>query len=81
MRSTMGRGRTTFERSVVGTVTSGLLQSLHGGPVSGEIIGHGTGAVLSSTLLEGFLSRGFMHPMPSTAQRSWHWAAARTSFR
>lgn len=64
MRSTVGRESTTFGFSILVTVTFGLLQSIHGTPVVGEIFVYATGAVLSFTLLEGFLSRGFTAAMP-----------------
>lgn len=64
MRSTIGRESTTFGFSILITVTFGVLQTLHGTPVMVEIFIYAAGAVLSFTLLEGFLSRGFLHPMP-----------------
>lgn len=64
MRSTTGRESTTFGFSILVTVTYGLTNSMQGPPTVSEIFLYGTGAVLSFTLLEGVLSRGFRHPMP-----------------
>ncbi|MGQ1797366.1 hypothetical protein ACT4S5_09545 [Kocuria oceani] len=64
MRSTIGRESTTFGFSILVTAAFGVLQTLHGTPVMAEIFLYATGAVLSFTLLEGLLSRGFLHPMP-----------------
>jgi hypothetical protein len=64
MRSTIGRESTTFGFSILVTVTFGMLQTLHGSPAIVEIFLYAAGAVLSFTVLEGILSRGFLRPMP-----------------
>ncbi|MFC3300791.1 hypothetical protein FJV46_05840 [Arthrobacter agilis] len=63
-RSTIGRESTTFGFSILVTVVFGLLQKLEGSPSLGAIVVYAVGAVLSFTLLEGVLSRGFTAPMP-----------------
>lgn len=64
MRSTTGRESTTFGFSILVTVTFGVQQHVLGQPTLLEIFLYATGAVLSFTLLEGFLSRGFKEAMP-----------------
>jgi hypothetical protein len=63
-RSTIGRESTTFGFSILVTVVFGLLQKVEGSPSMGAIFVYAVGAVLSFTLLEGVLSRGFTAPMP-----------------
>lgn len=63
-RSTVGREGTTFGFSILVTVTFGLLQTLAGSPDVPRIFLFAVGAVMSFTLLEGALSRGFRTPMP-----------------
>ena len=63
-RSTVGRESTTFGFSILVTVTFGLLQTLHGSPDVARIFLFAVGAVMSFTLLEGMLSKGFRTPMP-----------------
>lgn len=64
MRSTVGRESTTFGFSILVTVSFGLLQATEGSPDVGVVFLFATGAVLSFTLLEAVLSRGFRRPMP-----------------
>ncbi len=64
MRSTVGRESTTFGFSILVTVSFGMLQATEGTPDAGTIFLFATGAVLSFTLLEAVLSRGFRRPMP-----------------
>ena len=64
LRSTVGRESTTFGFSILVTVTFGLLQTVVGSPDVARIFLFAGGAVLSFTLLEGVLSRGFRTPMP-----------------
>jgi hypothetical protein len=69
MRSTVGRESTTFGFSVLVTATFGLLQTMEGTPDVPRIFGFGVGAVLSFTVLEAFLSRGFRRSMPQHGTR------------
>ena len=64
LRSTVGRESTTFGFSILITVTFGLLQAMEGSPDVGRIFAYAVGAVVSFTVLEGVLSRGFRRPMP-----------------
>ncbi|HAQ60276.1 MAG TPA: hypothetical protein DCR63_08015 [Microbacterium sp.] len=64
MRSTTGRESTTFGFSILVTVTFGLTQAVEGSPTVPDIFLYATGAVLSFTVLEGVLSRGFRDPLP-----------------
>lgn len=70
LRSTVGRESTTFGFSILVTVTFGILQSTHGSPNTLQIFGYAVGAVLSFTLLEGALSKGFRRPMPQHATQT-----------
>ncbi len=63
-RSTVGRESTTFGFSILVTATFGLLQSARGSPSAPRIFAFAMGAVLSFTVLEAVLSRGFRRPMP-----------------
>jgi len=64
MRSTVGRESTTFGFSILVTVTFGILQKTQGSPTVPEIFLYAIGAVLSFSVLEAVLSRGFRRPMP-----------------
>lgn len=64
LRSTIGRESTTFGFSILVTVVFGLTQHLRGQPALMELFLYAGGAVLSFTLLEGILSKGFRLPMP-----------------
>lgn len=64
MRSTVGREATTFGFSILATVSFGVVQSTQGSPGVMQIFLFAIGAVMSFTLLEGILSRGFVKPMP-----------------
>ena len=64
MRSTVGRESTTFGFSILATVAFGILQTTQGSPSILEIFLYATGAVMSFTLLEGVLSKGFRKPLP-----------------
>ncbi len=64
LRSTVGRESTTFGFSILVTVTFGLLQTVEGPPDVTRIFLFAAGAVMSFTLLEGVMSRGFRRPMP-----------------
>ncbi|SFF50640.1 hypothetical protein [Blastococcus tunisiensis] len=64
LRSTVGRESTTFGFSILATVTFGMLQVTQGSPDLPRVFLYAVGAVLSFTLLEGVLSRGFRRPMP-----------------
>ncbi len=64
MRSTVGRESTTFGFSILVTVTFGMVQHVHGSPTVFHIALFAIGAVLSFSLLEAILSRGFRRPMP-----------------
>ncbi|WP_454084123.1 hypothetical protein [Georgenia sp. Marseille-Q6866] len=64
LRSTVGRESTTFGFSILVTVSFGMLQATEGTPDAGMLFLFATGAVLSFTLLEAVLSRGFRRPMP-----------------
>lgn len=64
LRSTVGRESTTFGFSILVTVNFGLLHTMEGSPGVSRIFLFAIGAVLSFTLLEGVLSRGFRKPMP-----------------
>lgn len=70
LRSTVGRESTTFGFSILATVTFGLLNSTYGSPTVPQIFAYAVGAVLSFTLLEGVLSRGFRRPMPQHATQT-----------
>ena len=70
LRSTVGRESTTFGFSILVTVTFGLLQTTHGPPDRPRIFLYAFGAVMSFTLLEGILSRGFRSPMPQHHTRT-----------
>lgn len=70
LRSTVGRESTTFGFSILVTVTFGALQSTQGSPKTPEIFVYAIGAVMSFTLLEGLLSRGFRRPMPQHATQT-----------
>ena len=63
-RSTVGRESTTFGFSILVTVTFGLLQTTEGSPDVPRIFLFAVGAVMSFTLLEAGLSKGFRRPMP-----------------
>lgn len=76
LRSTVGRESTTFGFSILVTVSFGMLQATEGTPDPGRIFLLATGAVLSFTLLEAVLSRGFRRPMP---QHQSHVLAVGTS--
>ena len=64
LRSTTGRESTTFGFSILVTVTFGVLQTMAGAPNLPHIFLYATGSVLSFTLLEGILSKGFQRSMP-----------------
>ena len=64
LRSTVGRESTTFGFSILVTVVFGLMQSVDGSPQLSHIFSYAFGAVLSFTLLEAILSKGFRAPMP-----------------
>ncbi|MEE6295354.1 hypothetical protein [Georgenia wangjunii] len=64
LRSTVGRESTTFGFSILATANFGVLQVMHGTPDIARVFLFATGAVLSFTLLEAVLSRGFRKPMP-----------------
>ncbi|WP_432501236.1 hypothetical protein [Kineococcus arenarius] len=70
MRSTVGRESTTFGFSILVTVTFGLLQVLQGSPDVLRVVLYAVGAVMSFTVLEGVLSRGFRGPMPQHRTRT-----------
>ncbi len=70
MRSTVGRESTTFGFSILVTVTFGMLSAVQGAPKVPETFAFSVGAVLSFTLLEGLLSRGFRRPMPQHATQT-----------
>ncbi|MEV0881553.1 hypothetical protein AB0I85_27405 [Micromonospora echinofusca] len=76
LRSTVGRESTTFGFSILVTVNFGLLNAMEGSPGVFHIFLFAIGAVLSFTLLEGLLSRGFRKPMP---QHHTHVQAVGTS--
>lgn len=76
LRSTIGRESTTFGFSILVTVTYGLLQAVDGPPDVARIFLFAVGAVMSFTLLEGLMSRGFRQPMP---QHHTHVQAVGTS--
>lgn len=64
MRSTVGRESTTFGFSILATVGFGVLQATQGSPDVTQIFLYAIGAVMSFTILEGILSKGFVKPMP-----------------
>lgn len=64
MRSTVGRESTTFGFSILASATFGVLQVTQGSPDLPRVFVYAAGAVMSFTLLEGILSRGFRRPMP-----------------
>lgn len=64
LRSTTGRESTTFGFSILVTVTFGLLQASAGAPNVPQIFLYAIGSVLSFTVLEGLLSKGFTRSMP-----------------
>ena len=70
LRSTVGRESTTFGFSILVTVTFGLVQSVEGPPSTSQIFLYAVGAVMSFTLLQGLLSRGFRRPMPQHATQT-----------
>ncbi len=70
LRSTVGRESTTFGFSILVTVTFAILQSTHGSPKPLQVFVYAIGAVMSFTLLEGVLSRGFRRPMPQHATQT-----------
>ena len=70
VRSTVGRESTPFGFSILVTVTFGLVQSIHGSPGPPQIFAYAAGAVMSFTLLEGVLCRGFRRPMPQHATQT-----------
>ncbi|WP_432510008.1 hypothetical protein [Kineococcus sp. SYSU DK001] len=70
MRSTVGRESTTFGFSILVTVTFGLLQTVQGSPDVLRIVLYAVGAVMSFTLLEAVLSRGFRAPVPQHRTRT-----------
>jgi membrane-bound metal-dependent hydrolase YbcI (DUF457 family) len=76
LRSTVGRESTTFGFSILVTVTFGLLQTVQGSPDVARVFLFATGAVMSFTLLEAVMSRGFRRPMP---QHGTHVQAVGTS--
>jgi hypothetical protein len=63
LRSTVGRESTTFGFSILVTAAFGLLQTMEGSPDVARVFVFAAGAVLSFTVLEGVLSRGFRTPM------------------
>jgi hypothetical protein len=69
LKSTVGRESTTFGFSILVTVTFGLLQATEGSPDVARIFGFAVGAVMSFTVLEGVLSRGFRTSMPQHRTR------------
>ncbi|WP_337061017.1 hypothetical protein [Kineococcus sp. G2] len=70
LRSTVGRESTTFGFSILVTVTFGLLQATEGSPDAWRVFLYAFGAVMSFTLLEGVLSKGFRGPMPQHRTRT-----------
>lgn len=64
LRSTVGRESTTFGFSILVTATFGMLNAVRGTPDAPRVYWFAVGAVLSFTLLEAVLSRGFTRPMP-----------------
>jgi hypothetical protein len=70
MRSAVGRESTTFGFSILVTVTFAMVQATHGSPTVPQIFAYAIGAVLSFTLLEAALSRGFRRPMPQHATQT-----------
>lgn len=64
LRSTTGREATTFGFSILVTVTFGVLQTMAGAPNIPQIFLYAAGSVLSFTVLEGILSKGFRQSMP-----------------
>jgi hypothetical protein len=70
LRSAVGRESTTFGFSILVTVTFGILQSTLGSPKPPQIFVYAVGAVMSFTVLEGVLSRGFREPMPQHATQT-----------
>jgi hypothetical protein len=70
MRSAVGRESTTFGFSILVTVTFAIVQATHGPPTVGNVFAYAVGAVMSFTLLEGLLSRGFRRPMPQHATQT-----------
>lgn len=64
LRSTAGRETTTFGFSILVTVTFGLLHVTNGPPDTLRVFLYAVGAVLSFTVLNGLLSRGFRAHMP-----------------
>lgn len=70
MRSTVGRESTTFGFSIVVTVVFGLAQSAEGPPTTLQVFLYAVGAVMSFTILQGLLSRGFRRPMPQHATQT-----------
>jgi hypothetical protein len=70
MRSTVGRESTTFGFSILVTVTFAVVQATQGSPKVSHIFAYAIGAVMSFTILEGLLSRGFQRPMPQHATQT-----------
>lgn len=62
-RSTVGREATTFGFSILVTVVFGVVQRAEGPPDGAQLVLYASGAVLSFTLLEAVLSRGFTRAM------------------
>lgn len=69
LRSAVGRESTTFGFSILATATFGLLQTIEGAPDVARVVWFATGAVMSFTVLEAVLSRGFRRPMPQHKTR------------
>ena len=70
MRSTVGRESTTFGFSILVTVVFGLAQTAEGPPSTLQTFLYAVGAVMSFTILQGLLSRGFRGPMPQHATQT-----------
>lgn len=70
MRSTVGRESTTFGFSILVTVTFAVVQATQGSPRVLHVFAYAIGAVMSFTVLEGLLSRGFRRPMPQHATQT-----------
>ncbi len=70
MRSAVGREATTFGFSILVTVSFGLAQSAEGPPSTAQSFLFAVGAVMSFTVLQALLSRGFRRPMPQHATQT-----------
>lgn len=70
LRSAVGREATTFGFSILVTVTFGLAQSAEGPPSTAQSFLFALGAVMSFTLLQAILSRGFRRRMPQHATQT-----------